>query len=184
MRSAAVLRRAMAALAVLTVSMATLMLLPPGAGGVRAQAEAIELDVPRVVLRGVPFTVTAKDPTGTLAEGTQLTLRAGEDTYEATSAGAETAIEDVVVTDETSVELVDATGATLARAAVEPIPGWFAILPALVAIVVALTLRQVIGRPSSVPSWTECEYIETPAANSPALSSSAWTVTPCSDSHT
>ena len=62
-----------------------------------------------------------------------------------TSAGAETAIEDVVVTDDTSVELVDAAGAPLASAPVEPSPGWFAVLPALVAIVVALALRQVIA---------------------------------------
>jgi hypothetical protein len=34
---------------------------------------------------------------------------------------------------------------TLATAPVAPIPGWFAILPALIAIVVALTLRQVIA---------------------------------------
>ena len=77
--------------------------------------------------------------------GAPLTLRAGENTYEVTSAGAETAIEDVVVTDDTSVELVDAAGAPLASAPVEPSPGWFAVLPALVAIVVALALRQVIA---------------------------------------
>ena len=62
------------ALAVLAISTATLLLLPPG--DTRAQSEAIELDVPRVVLRGVPFTVTLKDPTGVLPEGTPLTLNA------------------------------------------------------------------------------------------------------------
>lgn len=145
MRPACVFGRSVTALTIFGLSVIALLALPPGAGDVRAQAEAVELDVPRVVLRGVPFTVTAKDPTGTVAEGAQLTLRAGEDTYEATSAGAETAIEDIVVTDDVSVELVDETGATLASAAIEPIPGWFAILPALIAIVVALALRQVIA---------------------------------------
>ena len=145
MRFVCVLGLSMMALVVLALSMIALVLVPPGAGDVRAQAETVELDVPRVVLRGVPFTVTVTDPTGAFPEGTPLTLRAGEQTYEVTSAGAETAIEDVVVAEDTSLVLVDDTGATLASAPVEPIPGWFAILPALVAIAVALALRQVIA---------------------------------------
>ena len=62
-----------------------------GAGAARAQTAGVELDVPRVVLGGVPFTVTVKAPAGVLAEGAPLILRAGERTYEATSAGAEKA---------------------------------------------------------------------------------------------
>jgi hypothetical protein len=133
----------MIALAVLAISTATLLLLPPG--DTRAQSEAIELDVPRVVLRGVPFTVTLKDPTGVLPEGTPVTLNADQRTYEITTAGAETAIEEVIATADSDLVLVDATGASLASAPVEPIPGWFAILPAVLAIVVALALRQVIA---------------------------------------
>jgi Na+/H+ antiporter NhaC len=145
MRPACVVGLSIMALAVLGLSMIALLILPPGAGGLHAQTGSIELDVPRVVLRGVPFTVTVKDPTGALPEGAPLTLRVGERSYEATSAGAETAIGDVVVPDDATVTLVDTAGATLASAPVEPIPGWFAILPALVAIAVALWLRQVIA---------------------------------------
>ena len=54
------LGRAMLALVVLALSTVALVLVPPGAGVVRAQAEVIELDVPRVVLRGVPFTLTRR----------------------------------------------------------------------------------------------------------------------------
>jgi Na+/H+ antiporter NhaC len=145
MRPACIFGLSTMALAVLALSMVALVLLPPGAGDVRAQARAMELDVPRVILRGVPFTVTVKDPTGTLAEGAPLILQAGKRSYEVTGAGAETAVKDVVVAEDTRLVLVDDTGATLASAAVGPIPGWFAILPALVAIVVALALRQVIA---------------------------------------
>jgi hypothetical protein len=126
-------------------SVLLLVLLALGAGEVRAQTEGVALDVPRVVLGGVPFTVTVKDPAGELAEGATLVLRVGERTYEATSAGAETAIAGVSAAADETLALVDAAGTTLATAAVAPIPGWFAILPALIAIVVALTLRQVIA---------------------------------------
>jgi hypothetical protein len=77
MRPARVVSLSVTPLAALGLSMIALLVLPPGAGDVRAQAEAIELEVPRVVLRGVPFTVTVEDPTGALPEGTPLTLRAG-----------------------------------------------------------------------------------------------------------
>ena len=115
------------------------------AGAARAQTEGVELDVPRVVLDGVPFTVTVKDPAGELVEGTPLILQAGERAFETTSAGAETEIDGVVVSADGTLTLADQAGTTLATAAVAPIPGWFAILPALIAIVVALALRQVIA---------------------------------------
>jgi Na+/H+ antiporter NhaC len=145
MRLACVFGLSVMALATLALSMVALVVLPPGAGDLHAQVETVELEVPRVVLRGVPFTVTVKNPSGAIAEGAPLTLRAGERAYEVTSAGAETAIEDVMLGEDTSLVLVGDAGATLATASVEPIPGWFAILPALVAIVVALALRQVIA---------------------------------------
>ena len=130
---------------VLVFSLVALASLALGVGEVRAQAQGVQLDVPRVVLSGVPFTVTVNDPAGALGAGAPLTLRVGEQTYEAASAGAETAIEDVVASTDEALTLVDAAGATLATATVAPLPGWFAILPALIAIVVALALRQVIA---------------------------------------
>jgi hypothetical protein len=119
--------------------------LPLGVGEVRGQAAGVQLGVPRVVLSGVPFTATVRDPAGDLGEGSPLILRVGENTYEVTIAGAETAIEGVVASADEALTLVDEAGATVATAAVAPIPGWFAILPAVIAIVVALALRQVIA---------------------------------------
>ena len=103
------------------------------------------LTVPGVVLKNVPFDVTVKDPSGRLAEGSTVTLAVGERTYTATLAGGEATIEGVT-TDRSAVQLAltDGTGAALGSATTTAIPGFLSLVPALLAIVIALAFRQVL----------------------------------------
>jgi Na+/H+ antiporter NhaC len=116
-----------------------------GAGwGSEAGAQEVQVSLPKVVLDGVPVQVTATHPEEMAPAGTPLTLQVGNRTYLAESGGTETTFEDVVVGRGDAVALTDEAGAVLAQAEPNVIPAWFAILPSLVAIGLALLLRQVI----------------------------------------
>jgi Na+/H+ antiporter NhaC len=117
--------------------------LAAGWGG-DAGAQEIEVGLPKVVLDGVPVQVTVTHPEEMAPAGTPLTLQVGDRTYVAESAGTETVFEDVVVGRGDTVALTDEAGAVLAQAEPNVIPAWFAILPSVVAIALALALRQVI----------------------------------------
>jgi len=125
--------------------LALLFAIALGAGwGSAAAAQEIQVGLPKVVLDGVPVQVTVTHPEEVAPAGTPLTLQVGDRTYVAESAGAETVFEDVVVGRGDAVALTDEAGAVLAQAEPNVIPAWFAILPSLVAIGLALLLRQVI----------------------------------------
>ena len=110
-----------------------------------AQAEDVEITVPGVVLKHVPFEVTVKDPAGRLAEAAGITLTVGDQTYAATMAGGEATIGGVTTGDsDVQLALTDAGGAAIGSAATTAIPGWFSLVPALLAIVIALAFRQVL----------------------------------------
>ncbi|HEX6144962.1 MAG TPA: Na+/H+ antiporter NhaC family protein [Geminicoccaceae bacterium] len=104
---------------------------------------AQEIDAPRIALDGVPFSITIQDHD--FQAGDTATLRAGDQTYEVEATeDEEITVEGILIEGATTLTLVDAGGQTLAEAEVDTIPGWFAILPSLIAIVLALALRQVI----------------------------------------
>ena len=111
------------------------------------QAAELEITAPRVVLKNIPFEVTVKAAEGALEEGTPVTLTVNGQSYEASVAEG-TATFDEVLSETSDVALTAAAGpveaASSGTATTHAIPGWFAILPALLAIVLALTLRQVI----------------------------------------
>jgi Na+/H+ antiporter NhaC len=109
-----------------------------------AGAQEIQVGLPKVVLDGVPVQVTVTHPEELAPAGTPLTLQVGERTYLAESGGTETVFADVVVARGDAVALADEAGAVLAQAEPNVIPAWFAILPSLIAIGLALALRQVI----------------------------------------
>jgi Na+/H+ antiporter NhaC len=114
--------------------------------GQPAQAqEDVEITLPGLVLEGVPFDVSVKDPSGRLADGSTATLTVGGQSYQATVADGEATFTGVETGEsEVAATVADDTGATLASASTIAIPAWFSILPALIAIIVALAFRQVI----------------------------------------
>ncbi len=101
-------------------------------------ADSVAVEVPEIVLRGVPFSVTVRGLTdgGAVRTGGQtVPLVAGED-------GAWTA-SDLRVDGAGPVEVVRG-GRVLASATPRTLPGWLSIVPPLLAIVVALLFRRVI----------------------------------------
>ncbi len=112
-----------------------------------AQAEEAELEIttPKIVLKGVPFEVTVKDPGGRFQEGEAFTMTLGKSVFTGTMQGGEATLEDVVSQyAKEKLIILNAAGEELASKAVEGIPAWLAILPSLLAIAIALAIRQVI----------------------------------------
>jgi Na+/H+ antiporter NhaC len=107
--------------------------------------DGASLTVPSLVLEGVPFEVSIADPAGALAEGASVTLTVGDRSYEATVADGTATFSGVTAEDsEVELSVADAAGAILASASTVAIPAWLSIVPALIAIIVALVFRQVI----------------------------------------
>jgi Na+/H+ antiporter NhaC len=105
-------------------------------------AQSIALDVPSVVLRAIPFDVSASG----LSPGVSATLTLGGQAWvaRADSAG-EVEFADVSAEDTGAVSLTLAVaGSALATAQTRAIPGWVSVLPPLVAIFIALVFHSVI----------------------------------------
>jgi Na+/H+ antiporter NhaC len=114
--------------------------------GQPAQAqEEVQLTLPGLVLKGVPFDVTIADPSGRLADGSTVTLTIGGRSYEASVAGGAATFERVETAEsEITATLANEAGETVGTASTIAIPAWLSIMPALIAIIVALGFRQVI----------------------------------------
>jgi len=108
-----------------------------------AWAQQLEIDAPPVALTGIPFDVLVLgDALGPEA----LVLRAGGETFTAAvqdDGGFVVAGVVVPSSGSAALELV-VGGAVVAETAVRVIPGWFAILPPVIAIAVALITKNVI----------------------------------------
>ncbi len=106
-----------------------------------AQQAAPTVEVPVLVLRGVPFTVTVQAP-----DSATYALRVGDAAYPLVR-DAETG---ALVASGVEVEaggtpvVVTRGGAAVAEATPRSVPGWFSILPPLLAIIVALVFKRVI----------------------------------------
>lgn len=109
-----------------------------------ASAQQVSVDVPPVVLAGIEFTVSVSDAAAT---DSALAVRVGDEatplTYEA-EAGVWTS---ETVTTPTSgtvqVDVVRGT-ATIGQATTRAIPGWWSIIPPVLAIAMALAFKRVI----------------------------------------
>ncbi len=109
------------------------------------EGEGLSIEPPSVILRDVPFEVAVKDPSGQIGDGGAFELRVGEQVFPGVMEGGQATVEGVLTSDpEASFILFDTGGAELATASGGTLPGWTAVLPALIAIVIALALRQVI----------------------------------------
>ena len=100
------------------------------------------VDPPKTILNGIPFSVDV-EAEGSPGDNVQLQV-AGE-SYEASFSDGTATVEDVVVNETGDISMaVVAGGEQAAEESTNSIPGWFSILPPLLAIAVALLTRQVV----------------------------------------
>lgn len=102
---------------------------------------ALEVETPSVGLAGVPATISVSDVDG----DTEVMLRFGDQSWQAEAdLDGRAVFEELVIADiGTATIEVSADGDTV-RAEVRVIPGWVSVLPAVIAIAIALIFRNVV----------------------------------------
>ena len=104
-------------------------------------ASAIEIETPAVGLTGVPLDYSVSG----VAAGTSVRLEVGGNTYTATAdADGNALFADVPIANAGETTVSATAGGETASRSLRVIPGWFSVLPAVLAITIALTLRNVI----------------------------------------
>ena len=110
-----------------------------------AEEHNLAIDVPKVVLRDIPFELSVKDSGGSLPDGTEVTVTSdGRGYTEALSGGEAKFAEVTTASGAISASATSAQRTIAGDVSANVLPGWVAILPALVAIIIALAVRQVI----------------------------------------
>jgi len=108
---------------------------------ISSSANAIEIETPAVSLAGVPmdYAITGAGP------GETVNLRFGDRKFSADAdAGGRAEFDDILIGETGLTRLVAMAGAESREAEIRVIPAWVSVLPAVVAIAIALTLRNVI----------------------------------------
>ena len=127
--------------------------------------QALEIEAPAVGLAGVPLDYAVS---GARA-GELVTLSvAGETRHESADADGRAAFPGLVIAGTGDTRVSASAGADTADATLRVIPGWVSVLPAVAAIVVALTLRNVI------PALLLGLWIGATALRSFTLGGAAW----------
>jgi Na+/H+ antiporter NhaC len=104
-------------------------------------ASAIEIETPEVGLTDVPLGYSVSGATA----GESVQLSVGGVTYTATADADGTAsFADVTISEAGSTTVSATAGSATAATELRVIPGWVSVLPAVLAITIALTLRNVI----------------------------------------
>ena len=104
-------------------------------------ASAIDIETPAVGLTGVPLDYSVSG----VAAGQTVLLEAGGNTYTATAdADGNAAFADVMIADAGETAVLATVDGETAKTSLRVIPGWVSVLPAVLAITIALTLRNVI----------------------------------------
>ena len=104
-------------------------------------ALAIEIETPTVALSGVPLSYIVSDA----EPGAPVRITVRDKSYSAVAdADGRAEFSDVVVDEAGEASVSASTGTASAETSVRVIPGWISVLPAVLAIAVALTLRNVI----------------------------------------
>ncbi|MEM6709594.1 MAG: Na+/H+ antiporter NhaC family protein [Pseudomonadota bacterium] len=115
-----------------------LVFLPLGPSAIAAE-DRWTFDVPQVVLRGLPASLTVAPPSGTLVTNANLVVDGRRDPLLENSA--------VSITANTAgwqTLALEVDGRTVASARRYVLPGWLTILPPLIAFLLAIFLREVI----------------------------------------
>ncbi|MCB1813213.1 MAG: hypothetical protein KDK04_16045, partial [Candidatus Competibacteraceae bacterium] len=110
------------------------LLLTAWGGPLQAQEQQLEIKLPTVVLRDLPFEVTVLDSSGSLTDGTPITLTADSTDYPGVLSAGEAKFDAVRVGDGAVSATANGTATLTGTASATVLPGWMAILPALVAI--------------------------------------------------
>ena len=119
--------------------LALLLMAVPAAG------QDVEVEVPQVVLSGVPFEVTVRPAAGTPDTAlAAMQVRAGDAAYPLVAAEDGTLRAEGVRAAAGGVVVVEQGGAVLAQATARTVPGWLSILPPVLAILIALLFKRVI----------------------------------------
>ncbi|MDJ0906837.1 MAG: hypothetical protein QNI96_12510, partial [Woeseiaceae bacterium] len=102
--------------------------------------QAIEIDAPKVALDNIPFEVAVSD----VPAGAEVTLRLGDDTFRAVADEAQVAnFADLTAAGLVADITVTANGES-ASLSLRVLPGWVSLMPAFLAIAVALLIRNVV----------------------------------------
>lgn len=100
--------------------------------------------MPRVLLTGNPFTLTVRADSSRLGQPVSVLTAGGEKLAAGEVAGPETLVEGVRVTDGGQLPLRVTVGTAAGDVTRRLLPGWVSLLPPLVAILLALLLREVV----------------------------------------
>jgi Na+/H+ antiporter NhaC len=104
-------------------------------------ANAIEIETPTVALTGVPMAYTVSDAT----PGEAVSISVDGETYNASAdENGQAEFADIRIGAAGEASVTASAGGASASAEVRVIPGWVSVLPAVMAIAIALTLRNVI----------------------------------------
>ncbi len=102
--------------------------------------QAIEIDAPKVALDGIPFEVTVGD----VPAGAEVSLRLGTDTFRAVADEARGASFADLTAPAGAAEITVTAGGESAVLSLRVLPGWISLMPAFLAIAVALLIRNVV----------------------------------------
>jgi Na+/H+ antiporter NhaC len=104
-------------------------------------AQAIEIEAPKIALKSVPVEIVVSD----VAPGTEIHVSFSTSDYAATADANGSAVFDEWSTDAGGkVEVSASGGGQVASVELRVLPGWISLLPAFLAIAVALLLRNVV----------------------------------------
>jgi Na+/H+ antiporter NhaC len=102
---------------------------------------AIEIDAPKIALDGVPFEITVSG----VPAGAAVSLQVGNDTFRAIAGEAQVAkFADLTIPGGRAAEISAVAGNESASLSLRVLPGWISLMPAFLAIAVALLMRNVV----------------------------------------
>nr|WP_298522640.1 Na+/H+ antiporter NhaC family protein [uncultured Halomonas sp.] len=106
---------------------------------------AVELDLPEVVLRDIPFEAKVSGIGDRLADGADVVLQGGDQRYSSTVMNGNVTFEEVIVTtDPAELRVLGPGDELIAETQANTLAGWASLVPAVLAILLALATRQVI----------------------------------------
>ena len=124
-----------------------------------SSAQEIEVEAPAVLLKGIPFSVTVRAPAS--LDTLRGALRGADGASLATliiPPVGEMVVQDVVVSGSGELPLEVVVGDAVHSIAPPLVPGWFSILPPLIAIALALIFHEVVSS-LFVGVWLGCLFV-------------------------
>ena len=103
--------------------------------------QAIEIDAPKIVLDGIPFEISVSG----VPAGDEVTLRLGGDAFRAVASEASVAsFSDLTAAAGAAANITATAGSESVSTSLRVLPGWISLMPAFLAIAVALLIRNVV----------------------------------------